>query len=625
MLICNNEKDDCRAVLTTVRSREGVRNCRRLCIRSGGQRESVAQSLIADTQPTFPGGPADAEERSCARDPTYDQLLSLVRRFASAFVREEWIEAVAGMARWISVPGGSILFKKGQPSDFVYVVVSGLFGIVDENSAGVGHTIARLGPGEIIGEMGCITGEPRSATVCALRSSEVIGVPWCAIEKSAEIDPGALLSICKTLVQRLAQTQRGRSRSYHPRTFGIVSISDGFDQRSFAEEFKTALSRIGTTSLVNHEQCHGLTTDELFQIEKAHEYVVYAADMSHPVWLRRCLGQSDAVLIVAEGKTPPRDLSTVSELLAPQIPIILLLTWSSRVEAARTAGWVRAAGASRHFHVRGQLDLQRVTRLLTGNGFGLVLSGGGARGVAHVGVMRALKEHGIAIDVIMGTSVGAFIGAGIALEWDYASMLEEAKKFGAIRPLSEITVPRVSLLAGRNLNSFLQRWFADLNIEDTPLPYSCVSTNLNSCESVIHRYGSLQACVKASSAVPGVFPPVVLNGMVHVDGGVLNNMPADLIRKDGAGFVVGVDVSGPSGAACELNIIELLTRVGCIGDEAKAALRRKECDVIIAPKLTNVGLLSFAACEQVIEAGYLSTVEKLDQMYMAKPIHADGG
>ena len=211
-----------------------ARNCRRLSIRGSSQPESIAQSQMADAQPTFPGGPADIEERSCARDPIYDQLLSLVRRFASAFVREEWIEAIAEMARWISVPGGSILFKKGQPSDFIYVVVSGLFGIVDENSAGVGHTIARLGPGEIIGEMGCITGEPRSATVCALRSSEVIGVPWSAIEKYAETDPGALLSICKTLVQRLAQAQRGRSRSYHPRTFGIVSISDGFDQRSFA-------------------------------------------------------------------------------------------------------------------------------------------------------------------------------------------------------------------------------------------------------------------------------------------------------------------------------------------------------------------------------------------------------
>jgi NTE family protein len=219
--------------------------------------------------------------------------------------------------------------------------------------------------------------------------------------------------------------------------------------------------------------------------------------------------------------------------------------------------------------------------------------------------MRALQEHGIAIDIIMGTSVGAFIGAAIALGWDYVSMLEVAKKFSAIWPLTEIR-------------------FADLNIEDTPLPYSCVSTNLNSCETVIHRYGKLQTCVKASSAVPGVLPPVVLNGMVHVDGAVLNNMPADLIRRDGAGFVVGVDVSRQPGPASQLNIVELLTRVGCIGDEATADLRRRQCDVIISPKLADVGLLSFAAWERAIEAGYASTIEMLDQMRVAKPIHACG-
>jgi NTE family protein len=443
-------------------------------------------------------------------------------------------------------------------------------------------------------------------------------MPWSDVERIAETDPGALLSICRTLVHRLNATQACRSRSDAPRRFGLVSITEGVDLSSFARAFKHALSEIGTTSLVNREQCYGMSADELCRIEKAHAYVVYAADMAHPTWLRRCLGQCDAVLMVAEGKEAPRDLPIASASLHPQIPIILLLTWESRVEAAKTARWVRAAGASRHFHVRGRSDLGRVTRLLTGNGVGLVLSGGGARGVAHVGVMRALQERGIGIDVITGTSVGAFIGAAIALEWDYASMLQEAKKFGAIWPLTEITIPRVSLLAGRNLNSFLREWFADLNIENTPIPYSCVSTNLHSCEAVSHRYGKLQTCVKASSAVPGILPPVVLDGMVHVDGGVLNNMPADLIRKDGAGFVVAVDVSAQRPAAGQLNILELLTRVGCIGDEATAAERRRQCDVIISPDLANVGLANFAAWEQAIEAGYVSAAEKLDQTGIAK-------
>jgi NTE family protein len=453
------------------------------------------------------------------------------------------------------------------------------------------------------------------------RSCEFIGVPWSDVEKIAETDPGALLSICKTLVHRLNATQGCRSRSDAPRTFGLVSITEGVDLRSFAQKLKTALSEIGSTFLVNREQCDGMSADEFCRIEKAHEYVVYAADMAHPAWLHRCLGQCDAVLMIAEGRAAPRDLPIASASLPPRIPVVLLLTWESRVEAAKTARWVRAAGASRHFHVRGRSDLERVARLLTGNGVGLVLSGGGARGVAHVGVMRALQERRMAIDVITGTSVGAFIGAAIALEWDYASMLQEAKKFGAIWPLTEITVPRVSLLAGRNLNSFLRQWFADLNIEDTPIPYSCVSTNLHSCETVSHRYGKLQTCVKASSAVPGILPPVVLNGMVHVDGGVLNNMPADLIRKDGAGFVVAVDVSAQRPAAGQWNILELLTRVGCIGDEATAAQRRRQCDVIISPDLANVGLANFGAWEQAIEAGYVSALEKLDQTRIAQRTH----
>jgi NTE family protein len=553
-----------------------------------------------------------------ARDPTYDHIVSLLRRFASAFVHEKWIEPVANLVRWISVPGGSVLFKKGQPSDSIYLVVSGLLGIVDEESAGIAHTVARLGPGEIIGEMGCITGQPRFSTVRALRSSEVLAVFWSDVERTATTDPGTLLSICKTLVQRLVKTQEGRSWESQPRTFALVSIGEDLDLRSFAERFKAALHCVGVAFLALRENCQHMTADEFFQIEKAHEYVIYAADSNNPSWLRLCLGQADAVLIVAEGKMSPRPMPKFAGTVSPDIPIMLVLTWECGVQPTNTGDWLSLGGASRHFHVRGSSDLQRVARLLTGRGFGLVLSGGGARGIAHVGVTRALREYGIDIDVIIGTSIGAFVGAAIALEWDYESMLQAARQFSTFSPLSEITFPRTSLLAGRHVRSLMQRWFADLRIEDMPIPYSCVSTNLYSAEVVVHRLGSLQTWLKASAAVPGVFPPVVEKDIVHVDGGVLNNMPTDLIRSTGAGFVVGVDVSGLSAAPDQLNILELLMRVGSIGDEAQAALRRKQCDVLISPNLANIRHLNFSAYELAIEAGYIATVEKLDQISRAK-------
>ena len=122
-------------------------------------------------------------------------------------------------------------------------------------------------------------------------------------------------------------------------------------------------------------------------------------------------------------------------------------------------------------------------------------------------------------------------------------LLEQAQRFCSINLIFELTIPRLSLLAGRRLRSSLHRWFANLQIEDTPIPYACVSTNLNSAELAVHQSGDLRQWIAASMAVPGVFPPVVVDGFVHVDGGVLNNMPSDLIWNNGAGFIIGVDVA----------------------------------------------------------------------------------
>ena len=114
--------------------------------------------------------------------------------------------------------------------------------------------------------------------------------------------------------------------------------------------------------------------------------------------------------------------------------------------------------------------MQRAVRLLTGRGFGLVLSGGGARGLAHIGVLRALREHGLEIDAAMGTSIGSLIGAAISMEWEVDWLIEQAEMFARANPWFEITIPRLSLLAGRNISRVLPRWFADIQIEDTPIP-----------------------------------------------------------------------------------------------------------------------------------------------------------
>lgn len=555
--------------------------------------------------------------------PIRSHLISLLRRFAPAFVDEpQTAGLLADATNWFSVPGGNVLLRQGDASNTILIVVSGLFEVGIETPGSEPRIVGRLGAGEVIGEMGCITGEPRGATVRALRTSEVLEINWSDIEGAARQSPGILVSICRTVVERMARVQSGRPPTFRPSTFAIIRLGSTVNEQQFAENFTSALSRYGDVFLVTPETGRPMTSDDLNQVEKAHTFVVYLADTSDSSWTRRCMREADIVLVLAGGAEAPQSLHEMANGIGPNIPIVLVLTWNSNAQPSNTAAWINAIGASKHYHVRDRAHIARIARLLTGNGFGLVLSGGGARGLAHLGVARALKENGIEIDVIMGTSIGAIIGAGIALEWDKEFLEGKIREFIRVPPLMDITIPRNSILAGRNMRKSLERWFGHTQIEDMPIPYSCISTNVTTGSLGVHRSGDLKTWIRASAAIPGVFPPVIVGGSLHVDGGVLNNMPADKIRENGAGFVLGVDVGDdyvPKDASQNpvehsIRLLELLVRVGSIGDGALSIARRKHCDLLLVPPVSDIGVLNFGAYRRAIDAGFSVTVARIGEI-----------
>ena len=264
----------------------------------------------------------------------------------------------------------------------IFIVVSGLFAVVMESPGGGERIIGRVGAGEVIGEMGCITGLPRSASARALRSSEILEISWDDIQRLATKDPGIVLSICRTVVERMARAQEGRLPSFKPSTFVIFPLDEGTNERHFAEQFREALSSYGKTFLMTQDAGRNTTADGLNRIEKAHDHVVYLAERGNPAWTNRCFRQADIVMALGRGDQPARGVKGGEISIGPDIPIVLVLQWSPDQEPSGTAAWIKATGASRHFHVRAPAHVRRVARMLTGNGFGLVLSGGGARGRA---------------------------------------------------------------------------------------------------------------------------------------------------------------------------------------------------------------------------------------------------
>jgi lysophospholipid hydrolase len=231
-----------------------------------------------------------------------------------------------------------------------------------------------------------------------------------------------------------------------------------------------------------------------------------------------------------------------------------------------TRAWLRKRRVAWHHHVRGgegapgllDREFDRIARHLCGRSRGLVLGGGGSRGLAHLGVLEVLERRGIDIDVIGGTSQGAFMAAAYATTLNVDDAKVKAKKLadkiGSLYNLMfELTLPVLSYFSGVQFNDVIQATLGPAQIEDLPIKYYCVSTNVtDSCMSV-HTAGPLWRYVRASMTVMGLLPPLYDRGRLLVDGGYVNNLPADVMRSlaPQVNTIIGVDVENKDNAMFE--------------------------------------------------------------------------
>jgi predicted acylesterase/phospholipase RssA len=291
-------------------------------------------------------------------------------------------------------------------------------------------------------------------------------------------------------------------------------------------------------------------------------------------------------------------------------------------------------------------DFARLARCLTGAGIGLVLGGGGARGFAHLGVLRALAEADVPIDWVGGTSVGAIIAALVAQRLSPGEALAQCKEH--FSSLKDPTLPVVALLAGRRIRAKLERVFGTTAIEDLLLPYLCLSTNLSRAAQAVHERGPLVRAIRASIALPGVLPPVSLGEDLHVDGGLVNNLPIDVMAaKPEIGTVLAVDVSAevemrapsdrdfevsgwrmlwerihPGAARSEMpSIMSLLTRSALVASVYWTRERRaaEAASLYLRIPMADLRLLAFDRIDEIVARGYEATRDAIRAWSSARP------
>jgi NTE family protein len=555
-------------------------------------------------------------------------------------VGEPAVRRLLSESEWFGLPGGTKLVREGENDAAVFIVVTGSLGVFVETERGPRRLVATIPAGETVGEMSLLTGDSHSATIVALRDTELLRLGPRSFDMLITRYPRVMFNLLKIVMHRLRQTTRQATQKARPKTFAVIPLQEGVTGLSVVRPLVDTLVEMGARAAVLDHGSIDESTDWFNRFEAEHDVVFYLGDAPDSAWTHLCLRQADRVFLVARSSEslamhPFARRFFKRDLSAP--PELLLVHASGAGASLPEHVEFRSDLYETHHHIRegNESDIKRLARFIAGSAVNVVLAGGGARGFAHIGVLKALQEVGVPFDYVAGTSMGGIIAGGLALEWSVEEITERMRDvFVVNNPLSDYTFPLIALFRGAKVSALLQKHFGDVRIEDLPKPYFCVSADLTSGRDYVHRSGVLWRALRASVALPGILPPVTVeDGHLLVDGGVMNNLPVDVMAREARGPIIAVDVSGEIDLRTHdvkygertfwsrlfhftpgtPSIISILMRAGTVGSDAQRRIVREQAEFLYEPPLEGVGMRDWKSFDRAIAQGYAHAMLQIEK------------
>ncbi len=498
---------------------------------------------------------------------------------------------------------GEWLFHEGDDADRLFVVLSGRLRIVVTRESEQ-RTVRELGPGAALGELALLTGSARSAGVQAVRDSQLLEIARPSFDGLLASDPAFGHALATELARQLQASGGLEEPRGQARVFSILAASEAVDITRFGRTLAAELGGERAVATLSGAEDPADWIAALARAESAAQNVLLLGDHHEPSseWNGFVRRHGDRLLLLVGADTAVSSEEAVTDL-------VLL----GPTPAGRTAQWLDAVSPGTH-HVVDEgsyaSDVGRVARRVSGRSLGLVLSGGGARCLAHIGVIKAFAEAGIVIDRLGGCSLGAVVAGSAALGLD-ADQLRAVCQSELVErsPFSDWTLPRIALTRTRRAEKMLRRVFGDMQVEELSRPLYTVSADLVSSEAVVHRTGPLFEAVGISMSIPGLVPPVGKDGRLLVDGGVLNNLPVDTMYDHAEGPIIAVDVArrherDPGESVRIPSIMETMARSTILGSGERSERNRRLATLVISPAAQDIGLREFRALDRAIAAGY---------------------
>lgn len=545
-----------------------------------------------------------------------------------------------------NVLGGSVVFAQGDKSDSMLVLVSGRLTARLALADGTHKTLSEISPGTSAGELGLVLHKPRSASVIAVRDSCIAVLSRDRFDALLHKYPVDLnRAITRTLFEYNPALHRP-VKHVSATVVTLVNLDRAGKTVNFGQLLATQMKKFGKVLLISRDANSGKGDDQqwsgvIHEMESDYDYILLETSNQDTAWSRLTSRQTDQLIFIASSDydynlKPVHSLffeGSMSEKVRKSLVCIHPENTSIPTPNQTLPGNIKPSDI---FPVRANndADVSRLCRFVTDNAVGVVLGGGGARGMAHVGVLRALEEQGIPIDIVCGNSMGALIGAQYAVGTDTSQLIRNTQKFVANGEVP--TLPLYSLLSGKKIEKNIKAMFGNHRLESMWRPFFCVSCNLSKAEIYVHETGELWQAVLASNSPAGILPPVIKDGNLLVDAALLDNVPVEAMRQRlRFGTVIAVDVDVNEDLLVDESIesfnltkgvkswiskdkqegvpgiLEILNRAGHLGGLARRKQAIPMANYYLQPPVSQFGLMAYKRGDEIAEMAYHYTVEQI--------------
>ena len=530
----------------------------------------------------------------------------------------------------VRVESGEWLMRKGDPGDALYLVETGRLavvrgerpdGAIDDDEIEI---LRVLGPGATVGELALVTGDPRSASVTASRDSTLLKLSYEDFRDLMTTVPTFNRALVSALGRQLQASGGLPEDLPEHKTFAVVPLLEGMNVSGIADGVRRAFAGLGEVAVLDPSVAEsgdpvawGHLLDES---ERRSDRVILVAERHEGEWRKFCVRQADRLVCIAPARMPPagKEMPRLKGcdlvLVGADHPPEVAMAWIGLL-APRARHRIRAG-------IEQEGDLERAARRLTGSSLGLVLGGGGARGFAHLGLLEVLEENGIPIDRIGGTSMGGVVSSTFAAGLDAPSRRRavQAVFSGRVRHRYQVP-PRSAVARTEGAEEVLDRIFGDRAIETLPVDLFTIAADMVAAEMVVQRTGPVAEAAMHTARIPAFLPPGRTDGRLLVDGGLIRNLPVDVMVAMGEGPVVAVDVAGkfrpepgPDGHPALPALGETLMRSVMLGSAAAGEAVTGGADLLIEPDVAGLKMLAFGEFDRAVEIGRTTAEANLDRI-----------